>query len=196
MGNIKDRISMIKEYFDSFNIIEGAAYALVRFPSKWTVLNEFDMDGCVVNTVSDRNKNGYYFFTDFENGFDCIFDAIDEVINFNKSIEEKTDLLIAKAQELKELFETEDIDRLRTLRFVMEGDGASVKPKKGKVGKNCAKKPKQTAKKDAVTVKDENHNTVQVINSDNKIEEVVVPAADNVEGGSLMDLACNMVEEG
>ena len=118
MLTINDRIKKVGGYFASFNIAEGTIYALVTFPARWTVVPTLDVDGAEVKIVKDNKSNGYYFFTDLANGADCVFDAIDEVIKFNQSIEEKTTLLKVKAQELKELFETEDIEKLRTLRFV------------------------------------------------------------------------------
>lgn len=135
---IQDRIEKIKPFFIQFNIAaeDGAAYALVRFPNdkeRWEMpTNALLKDNFKVE-IGVRQE-GVYFVSDLNDGVDCIFDAIDYVIEYNRSIQEKSGLLIEKIQELKQLFISEDIERLKTLEFVMKD-----KKKGGKTSRKTAK---------------------------------------------------------
>jgi hypothetical protein len=52
-----------------------------------------------------------------EIGFDKVFDAIEYNITFNEEAQAKVSLLKQKIEELKDLFESEDIEILKTLEF-------------------------------------------------------------------------------
>lgn len=222
MVSISDRIKNIGGYFTSFNIAESTVYALVTFPQKWTVIPTLDVNGAEVKIVKDNKSNGYYFFTDLANGADCVFDAIDEIIKFNQSIEEKTRLLKEKAQELKALFETEDIEKLRTLRFTFgvpvnkeavtpEPETKKKENKKG--GKNKGKKDKKQEEpvekkveetpsklEKGVVDKTKALSKDSLINNGEKEEEIsknvdpiIIFPPKNVEGDSLLDTAAEII---
>ena len=116
--NINDRIKNISEYFVSMNVAaeNGIIYVLVNFPQRWACseLTEYNFN---VTAVRAETPTSFYFFTSMENGFDKVFDAIEYNINFNKEAQIKVSLLKEKIDELKDIFENEDIETLKTLEF-------------------------------------------------------------------------------
>lgn len=116
---VNDRIKNIGEYFSVFNVQDGAVCVGINLPEKWTL---FDVNTiCSEFHVQIKAQNGVTFFLcDINDGFDPVFDAIDFIIKQNKSLEEKTNLLKEKVEELRVLFEQESLDKLRTLQFKFE----------------------------------------------------------------------------
>lgn len=113
--NIQERINTIKPHFIEMNVSDGIIYVAVTFPEKWAI-NELINENYDVN-VAPIQSGGFYFYTNLVNGFDRVFDAIDYTIKFNEQAEEKIKLLIAKVDELKEIFNEEDIEILKTIEF-------------------------------------------------------------------------------
>lgn len=113
---IQDRITGLGSYFKSFNIIDGLAYALVKFPSGWKLPDE-EMLGEEFSVSTQENSDGVYFYIEMSEGVGRLFDAIDYTVSFNKAIEERLALFKECANKLKELFNTEDLEKLRTLEF-------------------------------------------------------------------------------
>lgn len=163
MGNIKDRIKDIKEYFVGMKVenVDGYdfIYVTVKFPYKWKI----DKNFCEQNgiTVIDDNEKGYYHFCAvIDTGFDAIFDAIDNTIKKMLSAEERVKLLKEKILELQELFEDDSIstERLKNYMFV-------YKPKK-KTIKSVPEEKEITTNLDNV-VENNGQNTSNTNNSEN-----------------------------
>ena len=127
--NIQDRINNISEYFIGMQMSteDNIVYVRTRFPDKW-VISELLEDNFKVRGIQDKKNNTQFFFTNIENGFDAVFDAIDFTIQMNKSALERLDLFKEKVEELKELFDTEEIEKLRRLEFTFK----KVEKKKNK----------------------------------------------------------------
>lgn len=116
--NIKERIKSLGTYFSSMNIAaeNNIIYVLVNFPHGWTC-SEVTEHNFNVKTARDEAPGFFYFFADMEVGFDNIFDAIEYNIKFNEDAQAKVALLRNKIEELKNIFEQEDIQTLETLEF-------------------------------------------------------------------------------
>lgn len=155
--NIKERIERLGEYFNSMNVAaeNGIIYIHVKFDKGWgcSELTEYNYN---VKCVKDETPGYFYFFADMEVGFDKIFDAIEYNIKFNEEAQEKVSLLMTKIEELKNIFENEQIDTLKTLEF--------------KYKKKCPKKIKNKTKEDSIENIKENEcvETETVKISDNK----------------------------
>ena len=122
--SVQERIAKIKEYFIGMQVEniggENIIYVMVQFPPKWLIIDEEEQNKYNVSIIqSDNGINQYIFCTSIENGFDCVFDAIDENISKMLIILERTKLLKEKVEQLKALFENEEIsiESLRTLEF-------------------------------------------------------------------------------
>jgi hypothetical protein len=137
--DIKDRIEKIGKYFQDMNVASGnnIIYVHVMFPKGWgfSELTEYDYN---VKVVPDEIPGYFYFFTDLSNGFERVFDAIDYNINFNEEAQIKVALLREKIEELKDIFENEDIDTIKTLEF-------KYKKKKTKQVKAKNNEPSETS---------------------------------------------------
>lgn len=131
--NIKERIEKLGMYFQSMNVAaeDNLIYVRVQFPKGWgcSEVTEYNFN---VKSVQDEIPGYFYFFADLEVGFDKVFDAIEYNIKFNEEAQAKVALLREKIEELKEIFENEDINVLNTLEF------------KYKKKKNINKKKTQT----------------------------------------------------
>ena len=116
--NIKERIEKIHNYFNSMNLSSenGIIYIRVQFPKGWGC-SEVTEHNFNVKSVQDEIPGYFYFFADMEVGFDKVFDAIEYNIQFNEEAQAKVGLLKEKIEELKYIFENEDIDVLKTLEF-------------------------------------------------------------------------------
>jgi len=125
MMDLRERIRNILDYFLFMNVNEEAFYILVKFPSKWVVPT--DASDSVKIMKGDNAKDTYYFFTDFNNGYEPLFDTVDEIIRQNREIEEKYKLFNSKLSELKLLFENEDLSVLENMKFNI---GATTNDKK------------------------------------------------------------------
>ena len=125
MADIKDRIARIKPYFKGMQVenIDGeqVIYVVVKFPPKWFIVDGIEDKYGIV--IQENEIGEWIFITEFNNGFDTIFDAIDYNIGEMKIAQERADLLQKKIIELKEMFMDEDmpIESLRTLEFVWKG---------------------------------------------------------------------------
>lgn len=128
---MQKRIDKIKEYFKELNISGNIIYITVVFPPKWAI-SELLEENFKVKVVPRQDGQGIYFFTDLTNGFDKLFDAIDYTIEFNKQAQEKIELLMYKIEELKELFNNEDISTLKTLKFSYKKKNITAPNKKKK----------------------------------------------------------------
>jgi hypothetical protein len=117
--DVNERIRNVGKYFAMFNVHDGVVCVGVRFPDKWTLFDAQTI--CDEFNIQIKSKDGVTFFLcDINDGFDPVFDAVDFIIEQNKSLEEKTNLLKQKVEELRTLFEQESLEKLKTLQFVFE----------------------------------------------------------------------------
>lgn len=126
INDIKERIKKIETYFKTMQVIQAVSddnsmhtiiYIDVSFPANWSVPSDIEQKYNVSVVI---NRDGDFIFAcEISNGFDKIFDAIDETINKMLIAEEKVRLLNSKIKELKELFSDEaiPIEKLRDLKI-------------------------------------------------------------------------------
>jgi hypothetical protein len=116
--NIQERINKLGDYFKGMqvNAENSIIYVTVQFQKGWAC-SEVTEHNFNVKAVQDEIPGVFYFFTDMEIGFDKVFDAIEYNINFNEEAQAKVNLLREKIEELRDIFESEDIDTLKTLEF-------------------------------------------------------------------------------
>ena len=146
--NIKERIEKLGMYFHSMNVAaeNNIIYVRVQFPKGWgcSELTEYNYK---VKTVNDEIPGYFYFFADMEVGFDKVFDAIEYNIKFNEEAQAKVNLLREKIEELKNIFENEDINTLKTLEF-------KIKKKAPKKRKNVIEATVVTQENNSLTEED------------------------------------------
>lgn len=116
--NIQERINNLGDYFKGMQVSSenGIIYVTVQFHKGWAC-SEVTEHNFNVKAVQDETPGLFYFFTDMGVGFDKVFDAIEYNIRFNEEAQAKVNLLRNKIEELRSIFENEDIDTLKTLEF-------------------------------------------------------------------------------
>ena len=173
---MQKRIEKINNYFKDFKVSDGFVFISVTFPKKWQIpSNELLEEMFKVKCVNKNDGSGYYFFSQIENGMYNVFDSVDFTIDFNLSLEEKSNLLQEKIEELKSLFVELPIEVLRTIEF--------------KYSTNQPKKNKRNAKKKNdiknIEIKSEVTGTTD--------ETTTVTEEKNNENNSLLDFAQDLV---
>ena len=169
--DIQNRINKIKDYFVEMNVAENVIYVTIAFPNeKWIINDNITsmFPGVKIVKKNIPNKNQWFIFAEYTIGFDTVFDAAEFVVNENKNAQAKLNLLIKKMDELKSLFQTEDIDTLKTLQF-----------------KYKKKKPHQQIKKNDTNEECNFMNTCEIIEE----KEGACNVIEEKEG------ACNVIEE-
>ena len=126
--DISSRIKKLGKYFETMQVVPGEngrqlIYVVVNFPPEWPV----DEEGAKKRNVTVANGNAmgqYIFCTDINTGDEAIFDAIDENIEKMKEAMERARLLKEKTQELRKMFENEEIsvEKLASIKFVINGE--------------------------------------------------------------------------
>ena len=159
--NIKERIERLGMYFHSMNVAaeNNIIYVRVQFPKGWgcSELTEYNFN---VKSVTDEIPGYFYFFANMEIGFDKIFDAIEYNIQFNEEAQAKVSLLREKIEELKDIFENEDINVLKTLEFKYK----KKKPKSIKAQKTVTEESKEIVEPVSETQVLEENNSEKIDN--------------------------------
>lgn len=173
---MQKRIEKINNYFNDFKVSDGLVFISVTFPKKWQIpSNELLEEMFKVKCVNKNDGSGHYFFSQIENGMYNVFDSVDFTIDFNLSLEEKSNLLQEKIEELKSLFVELPIEALRTIEY--------------KYSTNQTKKNKRNAKKKNdiknIEIKSEVTGTTD--------ETTIVTGEKNNENNSLLDFAQDLV---
>lgn len=104
-------------------------YVIVRFPYNWIIDDELEKK-FGVTVAQGSSAEEYYFCTDIDSGEQVLFDAIEYNIDKMKEAIERAQLLSKKTNELKALFENENvtIEELRTLKFSYDRTQDNVSP--------------------------------------------------------------------
>lgn len=160
--DLQGRIKDISEYFKGFEFVENLLIIKVQYKDKWDVFGKKDES---IKVTPDENiPNLYFYYGDSSLGYDDFFDLIEHTIQYNIEKEEKLHLLNEKIKELKDLFIQEDVETLRTLKFICEKG-----KKKAQTQKKRGRKPK--VEKETVVEEKVNEN----------VENTVVEEAQPVE---------------
>lgn len=165
--DLQGRIKDISEYFKGFEFVENLLIIKVQYKDKWDVFGKKDES---IKVTPDENvPNLYFYFGDSSLGYDEFFDLIEHTIQYNLEKEEKLQLLNEKIKELKDLFIQEDVETLRTLKFICE------KGKKKAQQKKRGRKPK-VEKESVVEEKvneSESNTVVEEVPNEEEVKENV-----------------------
>lgn len=154
----EERIEKLKPYFVSLQIDaqEGAVLLLIKFPvnSGWK-LPKIEYTKEKYKTEYAQDQNGIYFATDISNGIDILFDCVEYIIEYNKTIQEKNELFNNKVEELKNIFSKEPLSRLYKLEFMFSDKGEGEEKEKNRRNKKCETDNIKNKKKDVKEVTEE-----------------------------------------
>lgn len=138
----QDRLLKFTDYNVEFKVAEGHYFISLTFKKEWILLKSEYED------VKMIQKDGItYFIAPISFNLNTLYDFIDSIIEYNKEIEMKCELIQKKIRELQELFATESYERLLCLQFVIKnkkGRPASKKPTKSTATVVTTPKKKKT----------------------------------------------------
>jgi hypothetical protein len=91
----------------------------VELPNAWKIPKKFIIEGKVVEQEkSNPGTKLISFVSDFnEDEITLTTNNIRSIINYNKELEEKEVLFVNKVEELKRIFEKQNLDKLQNLTF-------------------------------------------------------------------------------
>ena len=91
----------------------------IEFPTQWKIPKRFVQEDKIIE--NDKVTDGYRFFSfvsEFnEKQLNKTVENIKNIVAYNKEIEMKEKLLKQKIDELKRVFESENLDKLQSLKF-------------------------------------------------------------------------------
>jgi len=145
-----ENIENLRPYFFSLREINNNICLDLKLPVTWKftdTVSKFNNQNPLIYKIQDKNENYVLvsFITELNsNNYNKLFECAFEIIKINKESEEKEYLLQLKIKELKELFQSESLDKLKDISFTeneKQEDTTIIKlagkrNKKGQLGDN------------------------------------------------------------
>lgn len=115
-------IASFAEYIHSIRRLKDYVSFDLKFPSKWSLPKSLvDESQVVPFDAEDQTMKGISFVTEFnESSINTILTKVLKIIKMNKEREIKEKLFKQTIDQLKETFEKNDLDKLKTLYFDFE----------------------------------------------------------------------------
>lgn len=123
---IQEKLNKLKPYFKGLKVADN--YRIVEFNLKSTWLVEEDkFIELQQKPIKESSSILYSMFYSDKKSFDDIIDFVYErVIKHNLELEQKEELLRAKVEELKRVFEDKSLNELNGLKFTTENDSLKL----------------------------------------------------------------------
>ncbi len=127
---IQEKLNKLKPYFKGLKVADN--YRIVEFNLKSTWLVEEDkFIELQQKPIKESSSILYSMFYSDKKSFDDIIDFVyEKVIKHNLELEQKEELLRAKVEELKRVFEAKGLDELNNLKFTTEDNTLKLGSKK------------------------------------------------------------------
>jgi hypothetical protein len=109
-------LNQTKNYLTSIRIIKDHVSFDLVLPNTWVIPKKYT-EGENVSVVKNSNDSVSFVCKFDENSVNDVEKTIKDVIQYNIDKEEKENLFRNKVKELKGIFDREDIDGLRSLKF-------------------------------------------------------------------------------
>ena len=112
-------IEKIFPYMKSIRKLKGYLSIDIEIPNGWKIPKKFTTEGKVVEQENSQpNMRLISFVSDFKDvDVSNTIANIKSIIDYNKELEDKEVLFINKVEELKKIFEKQNLDKLQTLKF-------------------------------------------------------------------------------
>lgn len=122
--SIYKEFSEFYPYIQSIRKLKNYLSFDLLFPKDWKLPKKFIPENNVLESESQEpNKRLISFVTEFEEEkVNYIVSSIKSVIKYNKELEEKERLFNLKVKELKNIFEKQNLNSLKELKFDLESD--------------------------------------------------------------------------
>ena len=132
---LQDKIQEIQPYFRGIEVKETLFILRVVYPNRWSAYNRDDEIIKVAKSDVNATENEWFYYASV-NDIDLteMFDLVKETVKTNEDMHHKIELMRTKMEELKELFQSEPLDKLQTLYFAFnETPKRKTKRKKQKI---------------------------------------------------------------
>jgi len=114
-------IENIIEYTNSIRKLEKYLSFDIVFPATWSILKtQVDETKTVFHKTDEKGKTVSFLSDLNEESVTETVGRIEKIITYNKEKEEKQRLFNLKVTELKNLFEKEGLDELKSLKFDLD----------------------------------------------------------------------------
>jgi hypothetical protein len=122
-------IELIYPYLKSIRKLKEYLSFDVQFPVKWKIPKKFTIEGKFVTQEKQiEGTNLVSFIAELnESEVNKTVENIKSIVEFNKEIEQKERLFSNKVEELKKIFEAQDIGKLQTLKFEINEFNLDIK---------------------------------------------------------------------
>lgn len=155
---LSEKINKILPYFKGIDVIEDKFVVKVQLEKGWFCYEKPNTFS--VMKINDE-KNTWAVMCDAKSkNSDDIFDFINEIIETNKSVKLKMDLLKIKINDLKELFAVTPFEELLNLKFVIENEDNNKKKRK------YTRKVKKIEENEIPTILENNEEKKEIIESE------------------------------
>lgn len=117
--SLYNEFNVLFPYLNSVRKLENYLSFDVEFPKKWKIPKKFVNEEQVVErTDPNTDVRTFSFVSQFiENNVEDLLKNLKNIISYNKEIEEKEKLFNSKVQELKNIFEKQNLEKLHSLKF-------------------------------------------------------------------------------
>jgi len=112
-------LEKIFPYLNSIRKLKGYLSIDVEISQNWKIPKKFTIDGKVVEQENSQpNMRLISFVSEFnEKELSITVNNIKSIIDYNRELEEKEVLFVNKVEELKKIFEKQDLNKLQSLKF-------------------------------------------------------------------------------
>lgn len=178
--NLQDIMVKLAEYSVGCRIMDGYFLINITYKDNWNVIPPEN------DKIEFLQKNGvsYYMAKIDEVSFDEVFNSIKETIDYNIDLQKKVNLFKAKVDELQEIFAKEDLETLRTIRFIYGVEKTKTREKRKYVRKKGKEEKKQSLAEEVTTEKETNLTVIETKDIDPNISDVKMkeePKQNNAE---------------
>lgn len=148
---LQDRIQKIQPYFRGIEVKETLFIVRVVYPNKWSAYNRSD-DNIKAAKSDDTSENEWFYYASV-NDVDLgeMFDLVEDTIATNQELYQKIELMRVRMEELKDLFQNESLEKLKTLEFTF-----------GKVTNKTKRKTRKNKQQETDSDKKDDINTESV----------------------------------
>lgn len=121
--NSFELFSALNSFLISIRILKNYLAIELSFPLNWKVNSSENELINIVETTEDKGDKKFLFVVEFnEENMKLLIETILKTIRINKEIEEKEKLFNKKLNEMKVIFEREDLSTLLDFKFTIESE--------------------------------------------------------------------------
>ena len=120
---IQERFEELHPYLKGIKISDDFVIVESMIKSVWKIRDVLPED-VEIQTKEENRTDGlkYHMFYSKERTIDSLIDVLEMIVNINIELEQKQELLKAKVEELKKMFQDKPLDELMLLKFTSEMD--------------------------------------------------------------------------